>query len=152
MIVLGFSVVALGLGVKLLQEGPGQDGADMSQPVLAVNSQTSPIMAIVIDAVAPLYLLWITNDEYRGKPLGLRSATAKLRLILLDLLFIVFDSANLSLAFEAAHARDVQLREYSAVVHSDSVWQHLRLQWSLACVLMVALIAWLMTFSISALR
>jgi hypothetical protein len=36
--------------------------------------------------------------QYTSKPLGLRSPSAKARLILLDIFFIVFDSANLSFA------------------------------------------------------
>ncbi|KAK4861473.1 hypothetical protein LT330_003508 [Penicillium expansum] len=59
----------------------------------------SALMAIIVDAVALVYLLYITFDEYTSKPLGLRSPSAKARLLLLDIFFIVFDSANLSLAF-----------------------------------------------------
>ena len=96
-------------------------------------------MAIVVDVVAMIYLLYITYDEYTGKPLGLRSAKAKLRLIFLDLFFIVFDSANLSLAFEA-------------VGHEDCIKQICSRQEALASVLLIALIAWLLTFAISVLR
>jgi hypothetical protein len=58
-------------------------------------------MAIVVDVVAIPYILYITWDEYTGKPLGLRSPKAKIRLVLLDLFFIIFESANLALAFAA---------------------------------------------------
>ena len=103
-------------------------------------SQTaSTDMAIIVDVVAMIYLLYITYDEYTGKPLGLRSAKAKMRLIFLDLFFIVFDSANLSLAFEAI--------DYGDCVEQICSWQK-----ALASVLLIALIAWLLTFAISVLR
>ncbi|TVY38637.1 Regulator of phospholipase D [Lachnellula subtilissima] len=59
----------------------------------------STTMAVVVDVVAIPYILYITWDEYTGKPLGLRSPKAKIRLVLLDLWFIIFESANLALAF-----------------------------------------------------
>ncbi|KAG0649521.1 SPO14 regulatory factor 1 [Hyphodiscus hymeniophilus] len=61
----------------------------------------STVMAIVVDIIAIPYICYITWDEYTGKPLGLRSPKAKIRLVLLDLFFIIFESANLSLAFGA---------------------------------------------------
>ena len=103
-----------------------------------IHATPSTNMAIVVDAVALVYLLYITYDEYSGKPLGLRPAKAKMRLIFLDLFFIVFDSANLSLAFEAI--------EGNCDCHVCS------LQKALASVLLIALIAWLLTFSISVMR
>ena len=105
---------------------------------LEVPATPSTNMAIVVDAVALVYLLYITYDEYSGKPLGLRPAKAKMRLIFLDLFFIVFDSANLSLAFEAIEG-----------TCPDQVCSR---QKALASVLLIALIAWLLTFSISVMR
>ena len=102
------------------------------------NATPSTNMAIVVDAVALVYLLYITYDEYSGKPLGLRPAKAKMRLIFLDLFFIVFDSANLSLAFEAIEG----------TCQSEACDR----QRALASVLLIALIAWLLTFSISVMR
>lgn len=37
-------------------------------------------MAIVVDAIALVYIIYVTYDEYSGKPLGLRSPKAKIRL------------------------------------------------------------------------
>ncbi|KAJ5418917.1 uncharacterized protein N7487_002467 [Penicillium crustosum] len=113
----------------------------------------SALMAIIVDAVALVYLLYITFDEYTSKPLGLRSPSAKARLILLDIFFIVFDSANLSLAFDS-------LSEVTGSCTEAEVNQTLdprndgicTRQKALASVLLVALLAWLMTFSISVLR
>lgn len=134
-IVWGFSMVALALGSSIHR--------------LTVNvrprNTTSADMAIAVDAVALVYLLYITYDEYTGKPLGLRSAIAKIRLIFLDLFFIVFDSANLSLAMEST--------KHNAINHSCSSNDRIcNRQKALASVLLIALIAWLLTFSISVLR
>lgn len=139
-----FSAVALCLGASihhLTDDNP------------SVNTTPSTDMAIIVDVVAMIYLLYITYDEYSGKPLGLRSARAKLRLILLDLFFIVFDSANLSLAFEAVRGESCNpdMTEHNAR-YTDSTRQICGRQKGLASVLLIALIAWLLTFSISVLR
>ncbi|KAI9923822.1 hypothetical protein ASPWEDRAFT_498638 [Aspergillus wentii DTO 134E9] len=113
----------------------------------------SALMAIVVDAVALVYLVYITFDEYTSKPLGLRSASAKARLILLDIIFIVFDSANLSLAFESLST--VQGSCTLAEVNQEITPKNDKIcdrQKALASVLLVALLAWLMTFSVSVLR
>lgn len=113
----------------------------------------SPLMAIIFDAIALVYLVYITYDEYTGKPLGLRSASAKIRLIFLDLVFIVFASANLSLAF--ASLSDVNGSCSSGDIdltinpRNDKICDRQKV---LAAVLLVVLVAWLMTFMISALR
>lgn len=107
-------------------------------------------MAIIVDAVAIPYILIITYDEYFSKPLGLRSPAAKLRLVLLDLAFIVFESANLALAFESMTGIDgsceaqAQAQGLRKAVCSRSK--------STASVLLIALIAWLFTFTISMFR
>lgn len=105
-------------------------------------------MALIVDAVALVYLLYITYDEYSGKPLGLRSAKAKMRLILLDLFFIVFDSANLSLAFEAIQENSI----CPDGIRNDKQGQICDRQNTLASVLLIALVAWMLTFTISVLR
>ena len=138
-----FSLIAMALGVSIHN--------------LSVNSKIlqgpSTEIAIIVDAVALVYILYITYDEYTGKPLGLRSAKAKTRLIFLDLFFIVFDSANLSLAFKALSDLRGPCQE-SEVNGTLSPRDHgiCDRQMALASVLLVALIAWLMTFSISVLR
>ena len=124
-----FSAVALALAGSIHYRS--------TEKHLAQTASTD--MAIIVDVVAMVYLLYITYDEYTGKPLGLRSAKAKMRLIFLDLFFIVFDSANLSLAFEA-------------IGYGDCYEQICSRQKALASVLLIALIAWLLTFAISVLR
>lgn len=125
-----FSAVALALACSI------HHITDKDQKHIKATPSTN--MAIVVDAVALVYLLYITYDEYSGKPLGLRPAKAKMRLIFLDLFFIVFDSANLSLAFEA--------------IKGNCESQVCSRQKALASVLLIALIAWLLTFSISVMR
>ena len=125
MIVFGFSMIALALACSIHHD--------------IVDRTASTLMAIVVDAVAMVYLVGVTYDEYSGKPLGLRPPSAKMRLIFLDLFFIVFDSSNLSLAFQALQDspnRSVQTSKQRA----------------LASVLLIALLAWLTTFSISVMR
>lgn len=113
----------------------------------------SALMAIIVDAVALVYLVYITFDEYTSKPLGLRSPSAKARLILLDIFFIVFDSANLSLAFESLStvrgACTMAEVNQEVAPKNDAICDR---QIALACVLLIALLAWLTTFSISVLR
>ncbi|KAL3480282.1 hypothetical protein BJX99DRAFT_26493 [Aspergillus californicus] len=141
--VWSFSLTALALGGSIQQLAEG-----------FVHPQgPSALMAIIIDAVALIYLLYITWDEYTAKPLGLRSPSAKARLVLLDLFFIVFDSANLSLAFEALSSAEgaCTVAEINQTVspRNDDICNR---QIALASVLLIALIAWLITFSISVLR
>ncbi|KAI9038791.1 phospholipase D regulator [Aspergillus affinis] len=113
----------------------------------------SALMAIIVDAVALVYLIYITWDEYTAKPLGLRSPSAKARLVLLDIFFIVFDSANLSLAFESlstiSGACTMGEINQEITPKNDLICDR---QIALACVLLIALLAWLTTFAISVLR
>lgn len=134
-----FSLVALALGASIHKISYDSKARNL------VNGP-SPNMAIIVDAIALIYIFYITYDEYTGKPLGLRSAKGKMRLIFLDLVFIVFDSANLSLAFAAV------TDSYASC--DDGVLQAniCRRQKALASVLLIALIAWLLTFSISVTR
>lgn len=99
------------------------------------------MMATIVDGIALFYLIAIIYDEYTGKPIGLRSATAKMRLIFLDLFFIVCDSANLSLAL-------------MAVAHLDPKCDDCYNGWlkGLAGVLLIALLSWILAFAISVLR
>jgi hypothetical protein len=110
-------------------------------------------MAIIVDAVALVYLVYVTYDEYTGKPLGLRPAKAKIRLIFLDLFFIVFASANLSLAFESLSSLTGSCTSARVNGVDDPKLDVICVrQEALASVLLIVLVAWLMTFAISVLR
>ncbi len=107
----------------------------------------STIMAIIVDVIALPYIGYITWDEYTGKPLGLRSPKAKIRLLLLDLGFIIFESANLAIAF-AAISDD---NEKCNIGKNGDLEICGKLK-ALAAVLLIALIAWTLTFSTSIFR
>lgn len=146
MIVLTFSVLALALAGAIFHKS---DSA-------GCENNSSTWMAILVDVVAIVYTTYITYDEYTSKPLGLRSHNAKMRLIFLDLAFIVFDSANLSLAFQALTderwaCRDTSDRE--VVLTTCPFSQNICVrQKALTATLLIALVAWLVTFAISTLR
>ena len=108
----------------------------------------STIMAIVVDVVALPYIGYITWDEYTGKPLGLRPPKAKISLVLLDLFFIVFESANLALAFDALMDPTESCQQGN---NGTSFAICSRLQ-TLSSFLFIALVAWILTFSVSILR
>ncbi|OGM48530.1 hypothetical protein ABOM_002385 [Aspergillus bombycis] len=138
-----FSLTALALGASIQH---------MSRAYVHPQGP-SALMAIIVDAVALVYLVYITWDEYTSKPLGLRSPSAKARLVLLDIFFIVFDSANLSLAFESlstvSGACTIGEVNQQVAPKNDAICDR---QIALASVLLIALLAWLTTFAISVLR
>ena len=139
-IVWVFSLVALGLAGSIYHRTRNNE---------VLSNTPSTYMAIVVDAIALIYILYITYDEYTGKPLGLRSARAKMRLIFLDLIFIVFDSANLSLAYEGLITKSTGV---CSALSGTGLQDICSRQKGLASVLLIALVAWLLTFSISVLR
>lgn len=142
LIVWNFSLIAMALGASIHR----QNAKNLSE---SFRGTSSSLMAIIVDSVALVYLVYITYDEYTGKPLGLRPAKAKLRLIFLDLFFIVFVSANLSLAFNAlSDCKRVAGKDKDSQVIPSICAQ----QKALASVLLIELLAWLLTFAISVLR
>ncbi|KAG9238848.1 hypothetical protein BJ875DRAFT_479907 [Amylocarpus encephaloides] len=136
--VLATSVIALGLSATVYHLS--------NKYRYAQNPSTT--MAIIVDVVALPYIGYITYDEYTGKPLGLRSPKAKIRLVLLDLFFIIFESANLALAFGALTDNDGSCRAGKNGTNLDICG---RVK-ALCSILMVALIAWSLTFSVSIFR
>ncbi|KAF2187955.1 hypothetical protein K469DRAFT_725016 [Zopfia rhizophila CBS 207.26] len=142
--VLTFSCLALGLAGSIFQKS---DHA-------GCENNSSTWLGLIVDVVAIIYTTYITYDEYTSKPLGLRSHNAKMRLIFLDLLFIVFDSANLSLAFQALTddrwaCRDSDEPSPNTCPFSRDICVR---QKALTATLLIALVAWLSTFALSTLR
>ncbi|KFY14597.1 hypothetical protein V492_02530 [Pseudogymnoascus sp. VKM F-4246] len=140
--VLATSTIALGLSSSIFH--------------LTRSSQfeqsPSGIMAIVVDAIAIPYIGYITYDEYTGAPLGLRAPKTKMRLVLLDLFFIIFESANLSLAFQAITDRDGTCSKAGdGGMHKldPNLCGQVK---ALAAILLIALVAWGLTFTVSILR
>lgn len=144
-IVLGFSAAAMVIGiclwVRISKSTPSDSPLKVASSDSSSKVTSSIMMATIVDGIALFYLIAIIYDEYNGKPIGLRSATAKMRLIFLDLFFIVCDSANLSLAL-------------MAVAHLDPGCRDCHNRWlkGLAGVLLIALLSWILTFAISVLR
>ncbi|KAH7385477.1 hypothetical protein DE146DRAFT_208326 [Phaeosphaeria sp. MPI-PUGE-AT-0046c] len=144
MVVLVFSILALSLAGAIFHHSDN----------VGCQNNSSTWMAITVDVVAILYTIYITYDEYTSKPLGLRSHNAKMSLIFLDLGFIVFESANLSLAFQALTDEKWACRD--ATSPGDNTCSFSRAicsrQKALTATLLIALFAWLSTFTISTLR
>ncbi|KAI1176774.1 hypothetical protein F4777DRAFT_545107 [Nemania sp. FL0916] len=109
------------------------------------------LVAIIIDSIAIPYILYMTWDEYTGKPLGLRAPAQKISLTLLDLVFIVLKSASTSLAFEALvyHSGDGKA---PTTDETDQEVASLNLARGLAALTLVGLIAWILNFTISVFR
>ncbi|KAI8624285.1 hypothetical protein F5Y19DRAFT_321409 [Xylariaceae sp. FL1651] len=109
------------------------------------------IVAIIIDSVAIPYILYMTWDEYTGKPLGLRAPTQKVSLTLLDLVFIVLKSASTALAFEALVYHSGDGNAPNPTDRSQEL-ESLDLARGLAALTLVGLIAWILNFTISVFR
>ncbi|WPG97762.1 regulator of phospholipase d srf1 [Acrodontium crateriforme] len=125
-------------------------------------TRASTYMAICLGTVAIPYLGYVTWDEYLSRPLGLRSVAAKTLLLLCDLYFIVFAASNVSLAFDALldhrwACYDERFRivgsvgEYVPATCPDNPGICYK-QKALSAVLIVGLVAWLLTFSVSTFR
>lgn len=166
LVVLIFAAIAMALGAsihhenntvgKCMAEAQNQRDAYcaalIGQGDVDYDRDPSAMMAIIVDAVAIVYSVYITYDEYFSKPLGLRPPSAKVRLVLLDLIFIVFQSANLSLAFNSLTVDQGPCKSgdmggsffrFGHICHRAK---------ALGSVLIVSLLAWLLTFSVSILR
>lgn len=138
LIITATSVIALSISASIFQ----------LSSKYSYKQNPSTIMAIVVDVVAIPYILYITWDEYTGKPLGLRSPKAKIRLVLLDLFFIIFESANLAISFAALTDNDGSCGTGS-IGYSFDICSRTK---ALSGILMLALISWGLTFAVSIFR
>ncbi|KAG0671057.1 hypothetical protein C6P45_001344 [Maudiozyma exigua] len=145
------SLVSLGLAVRIFQNSdaniPKIDGKIPQEP--------STIMAICVNSIAVFYTIYIAADEFSGQPIGLRNPLSKLKLILLDLLFIIFSSANLALAFNTRYDQQwVCTTEYmeSGLYKFPKISYICRKQKALSSFLFVLLFMWVGVFSISIIR
>ncbi|KAJ8101229.1 hypothetical protein POJ06DRAFT_195751 [Lipomyces tetrasporus] len=144
------SVVALALAVNIFIHSNRYTGPE------PISQQPSTIMAICVQSIAMVYLVYITYDEYSGKPLGLRNAKDKIKLIMLDLLFIIFSSANLALSFNTLYDSQWLCQSPSApgvcFVITPYDFPICSRQRGLASFLFLVLLMWVMTFTISIFR
>lgn len=135
------SAVALGLAGAVYK--------DSSSSVDLIPQQPSTIMAIVVQTIALVYLVYVMWDEYLGAPVGLRDPMGKIRLILLDLLFIIFSSANLSLAYNTL------FDDRWVCVGGEKGGQVSNIcerQRGLSAFLFIILCVWVITFTVSVFR
>lgn len=171
LIVLFYVLIALGMGATIyhrtnvVNAGPSKhllDGVEQDDSIC--QQQPSTYMAFIVDSCAIIYLFYITFDEYTSKPLGLRKTRDKLRLLFLDIIFIVFSAANLALAFDTllnqrwacyrGHSAAGSPPNLNAVAQSMCIYDTdlCKRQRTLCAVLLIALVMWLQTFAISVFR
>ena len=142
LISISLSSIALGLSARIVKMTQKYD----------ITQQPSPLMAMIVQAVSILYLFYITYDEFTSQPLGLRNPRAKIRLIMLDLIFIIFSSANLSLSFESIY--DSRWVCTIDINDSDSLFDSgmcVKVK-ALTAFLFLTLTIWCINFSISVFR
>lgn len=142
-------IISLGLASRIYQNSDSTVESFES----SIPQQPSTIMALCVNSIAILYLVYIGYDEFSGKPLGIRDPMTKVRLIMLDLLFIIFSSANLSLTFNTLYDnRWVCTSTGTSQVDPPHVGYICDKQRALAAFLFLVLVTWVVTFSISILR
>ncbi|SCU81173.1 LAME_0B05908g1_1 [Lachancea meyersii CBS 8951] len=149
MFIVILSIIALGLAIRIYQNSSSR----VEEIGESIPQQASTVMAISVNSIAVFYLFYISYDEFSGKPLGLRNPFGKLRLILLDLLFIIFSSANLALTFNTLYDGQwvCTTGEYTKE-QLPKIDYICRKQRALASFLFVMLFLWVATFSLSILR
>lgn len=147
-----FSAIALGLAVRVYQNSHTR----VEKLGRNIGQQPSTIMAICVNTIAIVYIIYIAQDEFTGRPLGLRDPLGKLRLILLDLLFIIFSSANLALAFNTLFDKRWVCRRGGGPTARDgediTISYICRKQRALSSFLFVMVVLWVITFTISLVR
>ncbi|KAF2719276.1 hypothetical protein K431DRAFT_321821 [Polychaeton citri CBS 116435] len=148
--VLAFAAAALGLSASIFHS----IHTDYHGRVQSCAVRASTYMAIIIDTIALPYIGYVTWDEYFSKPLGLRSAAAKVLLLLCDVIFIIFASSNVSLAFDALTdprwaCFDREDNQLTTCPLNDGLCYKQR---ALSSVLIVSLFFWAMTFFVSVMR
>lgn len=151
-LILMFSACALALAASIyIYSNRQYDGSEIGQ-------QPSTIFAIVVQSFAIIYIIYIAYDEYSGKPLGLRNPLGKMKLIMLDLLFIMCSLANMSLTFDSLYDEKwvCQVGESLYVngveINYPTVNFLCRRQKALASFLLLVLCIWVLTFTISIVR
>lgn len=147
-VMFSLTCVALSLSASVFVHSKGNTPFPIPQ-------QPSTIMAIVVQSIALVYIVYITYDEYSGKPLGLRDASSKIRLIMLDLLFIIFSSANTALAFNTMCDKRWVCRTDHDLSDEDPQPYNYGMcsrQKGLVAFLLMILFSWVSTFSISIFR
>ncbi|EGY18854.1 hypothetical protein VD0002_g7451 [Verticillium dahliae] len=127
------SLMSLAIATRIFVHENAQDRSSAER--------TQSVVAVVVDTVAVPYIAYMLWDEYTGKPLGLRPATQKIALILLDLFFIILKSVSTALAFE------------SLVYHNDRGDAKVaQLSKALSAFVFVGLVSWTFNFMVNIFR
>lgn len=150
-IIIVLCLISLGISVSIYLNS----NAIMLMVNEPLQQQASTYMAIVVSSVAVVYSTYIAHDEFTGKPLGLRNPLIKLRLIMLDLLFIIFSSANLALAFNTLFDPNwVCMDDDNGDLqhHYPHVSYICRKQRTLSAFLFFMMFTWVVTFAIAIVR
>jgi len=145
------SLASLGLAVRIFQNSD----ANIANIDGKIPQEPSTIMAICVNSIAVFYTIYIAGDEFSGQPIGLRNPLSKLKLILLDLLFIIFSSANLALAFNTRYDQQwVCTTDYmdSGLYKFPRISYICRKQKALSSFLFVLLFMWVGVFIIRIIR
>lgn len=158
MFIVVLCVIALSLAARIYTNSnisyyANDSSSSSTYKKYALGQQPSTIMAIVVNSIAVLFEVFVAVDEFKGEPLGLRDPLGKLRLILLDLLFIIFSSANLAIAFGSMFDDDwVCLGGAPSMNSSPKINYICRKQRTLSSFLFLILCTWVITFTISIVR
>jgi hypothetical protein len=139
MFILTTSLAALVLGIEIYRnEHSHGEGC---------NRGTSTYLAITLDTVAIPYILFIVFLGEFSRKSGSRQV--KLAILLPDLVFIIVEAVNLTLAFQALGSHDFVCTPQGQCGVNRALCGR---QKGLVSVLMIALLAWTSTFVITLLR
>jgi hypothetical protein len=140
-----FSVVSLALAARIF--GLAQPSravparGDLDQDAEVARSQA--LFVIVLDVLLIPYIGYMLVDEYKGKPLGLRSTVQKTWLILADVLFIILGAAAAALVVGSLVLNR----------NDDAWWDHFGGEFgALAGFLVLSLVVWTTTLIVNVFR
>lgn len=145
---LAMSTASLSLGAEIFQMFHNQQSI-LRNPACKRGATT--YMAIAVGASGVIYTACMAGDELLAPPIGIRKPSRKLKLLLMDLFFVVFMSANASLAWAALWADSFPCGKGSDSCPNEEVGICER-QGALIAVLMIAVIAWVGTLSMNLYR
>jgi hypothetical protein len=138
LLLLGATMSSLAASTSLYRDGPWLTNSAPEDEAVGDAERNQIVVAVVVDCIAIPYILYMTWDDFTGKPLGLRPPVQKIALTLFDLFFIIWKSASTALAFQTLEIR------------TDGRTQSLAA--GLAALLLVGLVSWVANFTISVLR
>jgi len=109
----------------------------------------SPDLLVLLACLAIIYLPYIFFDEYFGKPIGLRKPMSKARLLFFDLSFVIWYTVNVTLSADNAFDRTARVEN---VVVQRCLGSNRGLDLAVFVTILLSLVSWILTFSITLLR